>query len=122
VVASLLLFLFRFSGAVKKRQKQKNFFMEEDSMAARLALGNVVATPGALEALQEAGQGALEFIRRHVTGDWGDLSAEDKAENELSVREGFRILSAYTLKSGVKIWLISEADRSATTILLPEDY
>jgi hypothetical protein len=86
-------------------------------MAARLALGNVVATPGAL-----AGQGALEFIRRHVTGDWGDLSAEDKAENELSVREGFRILSAYTLKSGVKIWLISEADRSATTILLPEDY
>ena len=91
-------------------------------MAARLALGHVVATPGALEALQEAGQGALEFIRRHVTGDWGDLSAEDKAENELSVREGFRILSAYTLKSGVKIWLISEADRSATTILLPEDY
>ena len=81
-----------------------------------------MATPGALAALQEAGQGALEFIRRQVTGDWGELSEEDKQENELSVREGFRILSSYTLKSGVKIWLISEAERSMTTILLPDEY
>jgi len=81
-----------------------------------------VATPGALAALQEAGQGALEFIRRQVTGDWGELSEEDKQENELSVRDGCRLLSSYTLKSGVKIWLISAADRSVTTILLPDDY
>ena len=85
--------------------------------SARVALGKVVATPGALDALQEAGQGALEFIRRHVIGDWGALSEEDKQENELSVREGFRILSSDTLKSGVKIWLIAAAERSVTTIL-----
>ena len=90
--------------------------------SARVALGKFDATPGALDALQEAGQGALEFIRRHVTGDWGELSEEDKQENVLSVREGFRILSSYTLKSGVKIWLISEAERSLTTILLPDEY
>jgi hypothetical protein len=90
--------------------------------SARVALGKVVATPGALDALQEAGQGAPEFIRRHVTGDWGALSEEDKQANELSVREGFRLLSSYTLKSGVKIWLISAAERSVTTILLPDDY
>ncbi len=89
---------------------------------ARFTLGRIVATPGALEALEEAGQGPMEFLRRHVTGDWGDLDDDDKAENELSVREGFRILSAYTLKSGVKIWVISEQDRSYTTILLPEEY
>ena len=90
--------------------------------SARVALGKVVATPGALDALQEAGQGALEFIRRHVIGDWGALSEEDKQENELSVREGFRILSSDTLKSGVKIWLIAAAERSVTTILLPDAY
>ena len=90
--------------------------------SARVALGKVVATPGALDALQEAGQGALEFIRRQVTGDWGELSEEDKQENELSVRDGCRLLSSYTLKSGVKIWLISEAERSMTTILLPDEY
>jgi hypothetical protein len=91
-------------------------------MAARFALGQVVATPGALEALETTRQGALEFIRRHVTGDWGDLDDDDKQENELSVKEGFRILSAYTLSSEVKIWIITESDRSVTTILLPSEY
>ena len=59
---------------------------------------------------------------RHLTGDWGELSEADKAENELSVREGFRILSAYTMSKGVKIWVITEADRSVTTFLLPDEY
>ena len=67
--------------------------------SARVALGKVVATPGARDVRQEAGQGALEFIRRQVTGDWGELSEEDKQENELSVREGCRLLSSDTLKS-----------------------
>ena len=85
-------------------------------------LGQVVAIPGALEALEAAGQAPAEFLRRHVTGDWGEVPPEDAQENELSVREGFRILSAYTLATDVKIWLITEADRSVTTLLLPEEY
>lgn len=88
----------------------------------RFSLGQVVATPGALQAFQEAHQTPHEFITRHNTGDWGDLSEEDKTENDLSVKEGFRILSAYKLKTGVKVWVITEADRSATTLLLPEEY
>ena len=85
-------------------------------------LGQVVATPGALRTLKEANQDPLELLSRHVTGDWGALCEEDKQENELSVEEGFRILSAYILTSGVKVWVITEADRSATTILLPSEY
>ena len=85
-------------------------------------LGQVVGTPGALQALQEAGQHPAEFLARHVTGDWGDLCDEDKEENELSVEQGFRILSAYELQTGTKVWVITEADRSATTFLLPDEY
>lgn len=85
-------------------------------------LGQVVATPGALEALENAGQEPVEFLQRHVTGDWGEVPPEDAQENELSVSQGFRILSAYTLSTRVKIWIISEADRSVTTLLLPDEY
>ncbi len=85
-------------------------------------LGATHATPGALAALEEACQTSAEFLSRHEAGDWGEVGPEDWAENELSLREGFRILSAYTLKTGVKIWIITEADRSITTILLPEEY
>lgn len=91
-------------------------------MIPRFPVGRVVATPGAMEALQAAEQLPFALLRRHQTGDWGDLCEEDKAENELSVAQGFRILSAYTLTTGEKIWLITEADRSATTFLLPSEY
>ncbi len=89
---------------------------------AKFFLGQLVATPGALQALQDAGQNPLEFLHRHQHGDWGDLTDEDKRENEFSVTRHLRILSAYTLTTGVKIWIITEADRSATTILLPDEY
>ena len=85
-------------------------------------LGLVVATPGALQALEESEQAAIEFLNRHVSGDWGELDEEDRKENELSLKEGFRILSAYHLRNGKKIWIITEADRSVTTLLLPEEY
>ena len=85
-------------------------------------LGRIVATPGALRALEAAEQLPAEFLDRHVTGDWGDLDDEDKQENEFSIQNGFRILSAYTTSAGDKIWIITEADRSATTLLLPEEY
>jgi hypothetical protein len=87
-----------------------------------IELGATHATPGVLAALEEAHQTPDEFLGRHEAGDWGEVCPEDWAENDLSLREGFRLLSAYTLKTGVKIWVITEADRSVTTILLPEEY
>jgi hypothetical protein len=89
---------------------------------AKFPLGQTVATPAALQALAAARQSPLDFLRRQQQGDWGDLTAEDRKENEFSVMNNFRILSAYTLTTGVKIWVITKADRSATTILLPEEY
>ena len=84
-------------------------------------LGQVVATPGALQVFENAGQEPEEFLNRHDRGDWGEVSDKDKQENEFSVQQGFRILSAYTTSAGERIWIITEADRSATTILLPEE-
>jgi len=84
--------------------------------------GSIGATPGALMAFEASGDDPLAFLFRHLAGDWGALDEDDRRENELSVREGFRILSAYTLSNGTKIWLIAEADRSATTFLLPKEY
>ena len=83
-------------------------------------MGRLVATPRALEALKE--ESYWPYVERHSQGDWGDISQEDKAENELSLKSGFRLLSAYTLAGGKRIWIITEADRSLTTILTPEDY
>ena len=85
-------------------------------------LGQVFLTIGAREALAEAKQLPGEFLARHQKGDWGDVCEDDKTENEVSIREGFRILSAYKTVKGEKIWIITEADRSATTILLPDEY
>ncbi len=89
-------------------------------MAALFPLGAVVATPAALEAL--APEEAPVLLARHRSGDWGDVPPEDARENELGVREGFRIVSSYEAASGARVWVITEADRSATTILLPEEY
>ncbi len=88
----------------------------------RFPLGQILATPGALEAFSQAEQLPDEFLARHQVGDWGELEDEDKEENEFSVDRQLRILSAYTLNTGTKVWVITEADRSATTILLPEEY
>lgn len=86
-------------------------------------LGQIVSTPGALNALGVAGIEPSHLIARHGSGDWGELCEEDKRENELALEEGFRILSAYLLpRTGVKIWVITEADRSVTTLLLPDEY
>ena len=68
----------------------------------RFKLGQIVATPGALEALEDAGQLPAEFLRKHVAGDWGEVEADDRRENETSIECGFRILSAYKTKKGVK--------------------
>ncbi len=88
----------------------------------RFPLGRILATPGALRALKQTNQSPFEFLERHQAGDWGELCEEDKRENEFSVQSGFRILSAYRTRNEVKIWIITEADRSVTTLLLPHEY
>ena len=91
-------------------------------MALKFPLGQVVSTPGALDALANADEDSWEFLTRHASGDWGDLGEEDRRENERSLKDGCRLLSAYTLSNGTSIWIITEADRSSTCILLPDEY
>src|ERR1051325_3723463 len=83
----------------------------------RFPLGQTVITPGAEDAFEIAGQTAIEFLRRHMSGDWGELSEADLKENELSLEQGLRLLSSYETTKGERLWIITEADRSATTIL-----
>ena len=86
------------------------------------ALGRLVATPGALELLTRAEQTPLEFLTRHSRGDWGQCCSEDAKENDFSVKAGFRILSVYSTRTGEKLWIVTEADRSVTTLLTPSEY
>ena len=94
--------------------------METSTSSKNVTLGQTVITANAAEALHPAD--VVAALRRHAHGDWGEVCAEDAAENELSLTEGSRLLSAYTDRSGVKFWIITEWDRSSTTVLLPEDY
>ena len=71
--------------------------------------------------LDEAGKDPLSLLSRHASGDWGELDAHDRRENEISLKHGWRVLSSYPVAEK-KVWIITEADRSVTTILLPEDY
>jgi hypothetical protein len=89
---------------------------------ARFKLGQIVATPGALEALSISGQSPWDFLARHVQGDWGEVDAEDKQSNEQALSDGSRLLSAYTTKAGDRIWIITEADRSSSCLLTPDEY
>ena len=95
--------------------------------APKFPLGQILATPAALNALGECHQNLLSFLARHSAGDWGDLCDEDRELNDSAIEEGSRILSAYHTSNGTKLWVITEAtdedsQRSATTILLPEEY
>lgn len=94
-------------------------FMPKSSL---FALGQVVATPGALAALAGLGQTPEALLARHAQGDWGDLGEEDRQENDRSLARSLRLLSSYTLPDGTALWIITEADRSATTLLLPDEY
>ena len=96
--------------------------MQEISKQPAFELGQIVATPGALAALKKAGQQPGEFLTRHINRDWGDLDEEDRKENEYGLEHGFRLLSAYKTNAGDRLWIITEADRSVTTLLLPEEY
>jgi len=105
---------------------QSNSGMEDATPS--FSLGPVVATPGALEALGRNQSTGLEYLQRHAKGDWGDLDDEDKAANDAALQSGARLLSAYNLPDGTRLWIITDAEiddkhnRQATTFLLPEDY
>jgi hypothetical protein len=96
-------------------------------LEAKFSLGQLAATPGALEALEASGQRPDFFIARHVAGDWGEVGGEDWRLNDEGVRDGSRLLSVYRTLRGVRLYVITEAtddsgQRAATTILLPEEY
>ena len=95
--------------------------------APKFPLGRTLATPGAFDALEQSGESPALFLRRHASGDWGDLSDDDETLNDQAIDDGSRILSSYITKTGVKLWIITEAadeegQRVATTILLPSEY
>jgi hypothetical protein len=90
-------------------------------MTAPLPLGRVVTTPGALKLIGKAREHPFDYLARHATGDWGELCAFDRRQNEIALRDGYRIFSSYDVQAG-RVWIITEADRSITTILLPEEY
>ena len=91
-------------------------------MQGLFPLGQIVATPGALEALTRADQTPNELLLRHVSGDWGELDAHDLAENIYSLKHGFRVMGCYRTKSSDTVWLITEANRASTTLILPGEY
>lgn len=86
------------------------------------AIGRLVATPGAIGMLHQRKLSPFHFVSRHLRGDWGDLDGEDKRENQSALANGTRIFSSYQIDEKTKLWIITEADRSATTLLLPEEY
>ena len=94
--------------------------MNNQPLNQSFPLGRTVITSAALARLHPGD--VYSSLQRHAQRDWGDVCVEDKEENELSLREGFRLLSSYRDRNDIKFWIITEADRSVTTILLPEDY
>jgi hypothetical protein len=89
---------------------------------AKVSLGQVVATAGAVEAMRESGQTPGFFLMRHAAGDWGEVDADDWSLNDRAVIDGTRLLSAYRTLKGERLWIITEADRSVTSILRPDEY
>lgn len=96
--------------------------MNTRRLQPRFRLGKILATPGAIGAMGETGLTPGTLLKRHVCGDWGEVDDDDKRANDAAIRYGARILSAYRTAVGQRLWVITEADRSATTILLPEEY
>ena len=94
--------------------------LSTDINSGKFSLGQIVATTHATEEISP--WDILDGIIRHHSGDWGDVYEEDRQENELSLKEGFRLMSVYKSGKGVTFWIITEWDRSITTVLLPEDY
>ena len=91
-------------------------------MQKKFPLGQIVATPGALALLHESGENPAVFLNRHVQGDWGEVCQEDRQLNDQALVDGSRVLSAYRTAKGERLWVITEADRSSTCLLRPDEY
>jgi hypothetical protein len=93
-----------------------------EDVRPKFRLGRLVATPGALELIQGEGREPMEFVERHIRGDWGDLDEQDRLVNEQALAHGGRLLSSYIVVGEERVWVITESDRSSTTLLLPSEY
>jgi hypothetical protein len=105
---------------VRVLAEEGNMGCHPSDVPYRFETGQISVTSNALTRLPA--HDVFRAIGRHIRGDWGEVGEEDRKENELSLSKGFRLLSVYTATNGVKFWIITEADRSSTTVLLPEDY
>jgi hypothetical protein len=125
VVACRLLgygsFYFEVISMSKKMSTESTTAQSVQRKVPLFALGALVATPAVLAHLDQHDINAQPYLERHVSGDWGDVPPEDAQENQLSVEQGFRILSSYDI-AGERVWVITEADRSSTTLLFPSEY
>jgi hypothetical protein len=108
----------RKSSGVSERKKS----MDKASLPYPVPLGNIVLTVGAVAALEQAGQTPEQLLARHSFGDWGEADPDDWMKNDDALQNGLRLLSCYRLRDNTKVWVITEWDRSSTTILLPEEY
>lgn len=95
--------------------------LSEKRNTEQLPLGQIAATPAVLAHLKDHGINARDYLKRHAYGDWGDVPPEDAIENQVAIRHGFRVLSSYEI-AGERVWIITEADRSVTTLLFPSEY
>ena len=132
----MLLLLTLTGHPLKERSTQHSFNRRYELISIptntqtskpKFSLGQVLATPGALEALEKSGESPAQFLTKHVAGDWGEVCADDKALNDESLIDGSRILSAYRTNRNEKLWIITEAADEVghcccTTILLPSEY
>lgn len=125
-IAGLLSFIVRFRRDVLTHNVVGHgpsmTTTNETTGRQKFPLGQIVATHGALDAMRSSGDSAHNLLNRHASGDWGEVCDDDKRLNDDAVHDGERLLSAYRLKGGTKLWIITEADRSVTTYLLPDEY
>ena len=105
-----------------RRYKPMQFKNMETERKQTIPLGQVYVTPGIQRAIDECGDNLWDFIHRHQSGDWGDVDVDDKQANDKALTNDGRLLSAYHTSTGIKLWIITEWDRSVTTVLLPEEY
>ena len=101
--------------------------MKTQERSIRFSLGQVVATPGAIDALQRNSALAMQYVRRHAAGDWGTMCEEDQRANNQALETGARLMSSYTLPDETTLWIITDAaddkgQRAVTTLLLPDEY
>jgi hypothetical protein len=102
--------------------RQQGWEHQRSNIEGTFALGHLFATPGVIQAVVTAGDDVFPYLARHARGDWGEVNEEDRLLNDRALVSGTRLLSAYRLRDGTKVWIITEADRASTTVLLPGEY